>query len=784
MENKIANLIHELKDVDLSGGELFQSIKLNEAEIISVTNLLNSSKQLEKGVIKMLAFDKKISNFSAKIFLLMDSMSRIASYSTRLSSFLTLYKNITVSQKTERNSDLFGINVLRTLHIWYSSSYSDTDYLYLIFMFAIEYAKFSSSQDPILKIHASHWYFFLNGEVSVKTGKKFLADEFPINPSPQYIRKDCWERILALSRLPEFSKFAMEFVRYANRATTPPTESSWEDVFQSVDPLQSSFPDRWENQLNKFEKLLVIQCLRPDALCIFIKDYITIAIGKEFLEPVLEILPYQIPASISMTCLVLSNTHDSIVYDIRRLASQRRIENFLTFLVLGRDDDKKIFEVIEDSISKGKWVVCQECQDDIKMTCKIWNRLKQLESGAFFNSNFRIWLLSQPCDSYPLLLYSNAHRIFVSKTDKCFFANLVSRIIPILEENLAPHEFDSTVTYRGLLLKLVIFYLVCNYRNSYVPLSIFHSRTFNESDLKVSIKMLRTMFKENTPNSIEKDLSSRWMSIFGELAFSSQIGDSWDKRNLNSLFEDFTMLDFASDHAFTNAKAFKKILDMMNRNESKSFNQTLELFNDALDFFGLNANAQQVYLKMQSQNVYQSIKFFNSSQVKIQKQSIWANFENVNSIATKFVSQINNLTFKTVLDLKTSFVEPIVDLHYRFKHMDKVLIDNINRYRNLSRQITSDLDHLSFCLYNGLDDVSISICNQIIENVVPTEWKFNMYKTRASFSDFIDDLISRFEFIIEWFNSRFGSYSTIFKGLVSYKIGYLFNPKSFVYGIF
>ena len=66
-----------------------------------------------------------------------------------------------------------------------------------------------------------------------------------------------WKDVLTLPALPKFTKLAEEFGEHAD---------GFKKIFDSVDPHREPLPGHWDTDLDDFQKMLVLKCIRADKL--------------------------------------------------------------------------------------------------------------------------------------------------------------------------------------------------------------------------------------------------------------------------------------------------------------------------------------------------------------------------------------------------------------------------------------------------------------------------------------------------------------------------------------
>ncbi len=77
------------------------------------------------------------------------------------------------------------------------------------------------------------------------------------NPAPEWISERVWNDILTLPALPTFTKLAEEFSELTE---------GFKKIFDSVEPHREPLPGHWNTELDDFQKMLVLKCIRADKL--------------------------------------------------------------------------------------------------------------------------------------------------------------------------------------------------------------------------------------------------------------------------------------------------------------------------------------------------------------------------------------------------------------------------------------------------------------------------------------------------------------------------------------
>lgn len=111
--------------------------------------------------------------------------------------------------------------------------------------------------------------FLLSGGSAVDSSKM-------ANPSTDWIQDKMWDNILKLPQLNNFDGFLNSFNSNL---------SSWKAYYDSIDPVSEPLPSPWEGKLKSFEKLVVLNTIRPDKTADGFKKFVSLEMGTDFVTP-------------------------------------------------------------------------------------------------------------------------------------------------------------------------------------------------------------------------------------------------------------------------------------------------------------------------------------------------------------------------------------------------------------------------------------------------------------------------------------------------------------------
>lgn len=230
-----------------------------------------------------------------------------------------------------------------------------------------------------------------------------VTDSANKNPDPSWISDKVWINILQLKQLHGFSiDFLQQFHEHM---------STWKQIYDDLKPEEIQMPGIWDSKLTTFEKLLVVNALRPDKFVNAIAIFIERQMGETFISPP----PFDLQKSFEdSNCLtplifILSPGVDPM-QSILSFAEKLKFDESFQSVSLGQGQGRKAEAMIEKAQSLGGWVCLQNCHLAESWMPKLEHLWEQMN---MFNtdSTFRLWLTSYPSKSFPTTMLQNGIKI-------------------------------------------------------------------------------------------------------------------------------------------------------------------------------------------------------------------------------------------------------------------------------------------------------------------------------------------------------------------------------------
>ena len=198
-------------------------------------------------------------------------------------------------------------------------------------------------------------------------------------------------------------------------------ELKWKAYYEHEAAEEEEAPLGAAREMTPFEKLLLLRCLRVDRVTVAVTSYVTGTLGKAYVQP--PVLHYQRlfeQSSATTPILFVLSPGADPVFDVMRLGERlgfkpghrlkhialgqgkrRRpcIPNAMRYVLTLTGMGKKAEELLSVASQRGLWVMLQNCHLLPKWlkTLEKW-----LEKTTQPHSDFRLWLTTDPTESFPL----------------------------------------------------------------------------------------------------------------------------------------------------------------------------------------------------------------------------------------------------------------------------------------------------------------------------------------------------------------------------------------------
>lgn len=571
------------------------------------------------------------------------------------------------------------------------------------------------------EVDAAEWKFLLTGGIGAGS---VVAQ----NPDLTWIGEKCWSEILRISDFPQFMGFSKEFVD---------SVLEWRRLFDSLDPQNVPLPGRWDNQLNGFQKLMVLRCMRPDKILTATANFIIDKMGKRYVEPP----PFDLSSSYSdSNCcspliFVLSPGADPMTGLLKYAEEMGMTGDKIMSISLGQGQGPIAAKLIHQGINSGNWVVLQNCHLAVSWMPQLEKICEDMVPENT-HKNFRLWLTSYPSDKFPVTLLQNGVKM-TNEPPKGLKANLMKSYLgdPINDKVFYEGSKKQEI-FEKMLFGLCFFHALVQERRQFGPIGWNIPYEFNDTDLRISARQLKNFLGEYAETPFEAVAY-----LTGQCNYGGRVTDDKDRRTL------MTCLSTVYTPAITNEKNYKfsesgvyRIPDKLGYQGIIDYIKSLPMETKP-EAFSLHENADIARNQLETDTFFKAIL---STQGKMEAGGGKSNEQIISEVAAEMLSK-----------LPESFDSSKVALKYPVNYlesMNTVLLQEVIRFRNLTEVIRDSLKNIQKAM-KGLVVMSAEledVGNCILIGTIPKVWQGKSYPSMKPLSGYYADLLLRLNFFRKW----------------------------------
>ncbi|KAJ3023365.1 Dynein heavy chain 6, axonemal [Thoreauomyces humboldtii] len=599
------------------------------------------------------------------------------------------------------------------------------------------------------------WNFLLRG------GTPTLGAELPTKPNVRWLSSTMWENLCDLAKtIPDFGYTIEHMQMYT---------MEWETIVESDTPYSCTVPGETGGQLTDFQRLLLIKVLREEKLVSACVDFVKKNMGSEYIDiPPLDLaVAYKDIDNRTPFIFILSTGSDPVSALMKFAASKEiNMQERLHMISLGQGQGPIAEQLLRRAIVSGDWVFLQNCH----LAASWMNRLEAIVKEfslpeTEIHENFRMFLSSMPSKVFPIAVLQDGVKV-TNEPPKGLRAN-VARSFADVSRDLFDDHPPQGGKFRKLLFGVCFFNAVIQERKKYGPLGWNILYDWSNSDLEVSITILKNMLQEY--KTIPWDALSY---LTGEITFGGRVTDDWDRRSLRSILNRFYTPHILDDsYKFSPSGVYYAPPD----GELASFRSYIDKlpFTEEPSVFGMHENADISFQVQETRRLLRSI-------LEVQPRLVTAgggksSEEIVTSLATTILADWPPLLILEIPPERpksarftgsasggsTNEEPPSSVLLELFKKdetgrmlnsLSTVLSQEAARFNKLNNIVRNSLDNLVKAV-KGLVVMSAElelVYKSLLNNEVPTAWSSHAYPSLKPLASWVKDFHKRMTFIRDW----------------------------------
>ncbi|OAJ44270.1 hypothetical protein BDEG_27524 [Batrachochytrium dendrobatidis JEL423] len=598
------------------------------------------------------------------------------------------------------------------------------------------------------KINELEWNFFLRGG-------GMLRSNLPSKPNARWLSSHMWENLCDLAyTIPQFSYIIGHIGMYPD---------DWESLLEADMPYMLPIPGDTTMQLTDVQKILLIKVLREEKLVSTAIEFIKKNMGEKFIDiPPLDLAKAYKDTSPASPLIFILSTGSDPVSSLVKFASSPKVamQDKLHMISLGQGQGPIAEELVKRAMISGDWVFLQNCH----LAASWMNSLESLvkEFGlpeVEINPTFRLILSSMPSKVFPVAVLQDGVKV-TNEPPKGLRANLARSFADVSRDLFDDHP-PQGVKFRKLLFGICFFNAVIHERKKFGALGWNIMYDWSNSDLEVSITILRNMLQEY--KTIQWDAL---LYLTGEITFGGRVTDDWDRRSLKYILQRFYTPQILDDvYKFSSSGIYYAPSDG-DLAYFKSYIDGLP-FTEEPSIFGMHENANISYQVQETRRLIKSV--LDVQPCLMNAGSGKSTEDMVTEIATTILDEWpqvlhievpNNLSATTKFSgagegSDSSISEKLFKRDESGRMIDSlstVLLQEAARFNKLNSLIRASLESLIKAV-KGFIVMSPElelVFKSLLNNEVPDAWANHAYPSLKTLGSWVKDFHKRMEMIRKW----------------------------------
>uniref|UniRef100_A0A3P8ZCE8 AAA+ ATPase domain-containing protein n=1 Tax=Esox lucius TaxID=8010 RepID=A0A3P8ZCE8_ESOLU len=545
------------------------------------------------------------------------------------------------------------------------------------------------------------------------------------NPDPTWLQDKSWDEICRASHLP-----SLQGLRFLV-------------IYDSKEPYNTKLPRPWCDRLNDLQKMIIYRCLRPDKIVPAITNFVTVKLGKKFVEPP----PFNLSKSYTDSnstiplVFVLSPGADPMASLLKFANDKNMGGTKFQSISLGQGQGPIAAKMIRMAMKDGTWVCLQNCHLAVSWMSTL-EKICEDFSPETCHPDFRLWLTSYPSPKFPVTILQNGVKM-TNEPPTGLRLNLLQSYLsdPVSDPNFFNACTGKELVWEKLLYGVCFFHALVQERKKFGPLGWNIPYGFNESDLRISIRQLQLFVNEYDQVPFEAITY-----LTGECNYGGRVTDDWDRRLLMTILADFYNKDIIENPRYTFSPS------------GKYYPPPKSIYEDYVEFirnlpflqypevFGMHENVDISKDLQQTKLLFDSLLLTQGRGIKGGASSggDQALFDIANDILTKLPANF---------DIEAALVKyPVL---YE-ESMNTVLVQEMERYNTLAVTIRVSLQNLLKAV-KGLvvmDAELEALSGSLIVGKLPEKWAKRSYPSLKPLGSYVTDFLAKLKFLQDWYNTN------------------------------
>jgi dynein heavy chain len=511
----------------LDNQELIQTLEISKQKSMEMETQLIKTAEAEEIIKKKRQIYRNVSIHVAHIFFTISDLCNIEPvYQYSLNWYKDIFnmailqtQSQVITDKTKR-LDILKENFTSLLYDKVCMSLFEKDKLVFSFLLNMKIKLISLPPESQLTYNKENRFL-----VTAGSGK----ETHEVNPAKSEEREDIWLSHSAWNSINELMEISEKYKPLGHCFVEK--YEDWKRIFSSNDPINESYPEPFEN-LNIFEKLIIMRVVRPDKTIPVLKTMISTSLGniKYVTSPPFDInKAYSESKNTIPIFFILSPGADPIVI-IENLAKKlnRCWMDDVISLSLGQGQEEIATNNIEMGKAQGKWIILQNCH----LARSFMETLEKLIDAISYeeNSQFRLFLTGMPSKVLPISIIQNS--IKLTQEPPRGLRQSILRSYGSFDDKFY-ESCKMGYKFKRFIYNLCFFHALILERRKFGPLGWNVPYEFSGGDLAISRSQIH-VFLENY-DEIQWDALNYMVA---QANYGGRVTDPADRRLIDIIYRD------------------------------------------------------------------------------------------------------------------------------------------------------------------------------------------------------------------------------------------------------
>jgi len=525
---------------------------------------------------------------------------------------------------------------------------------------------------------------------------------------------------------------------------------AWKAYIQDDEPQQEPLPGEWEEKLSFFQKLIFIKCVRPEKMLYIMMDFVKAKMGSQYIDPVpIDMNKIYPETSNKAACIFVFSTGCDPTDMLLTFCDKHRANGAdrMHIVSLGQGQGPRAVRFIESAVKDGNWVFLQNCHLASTFMPQLELMIESWAEDKSIHKDFRIFLSTMPCSHFPITILQNGVKI-TTEPPRGLRANMLRSYASSVSEEFM-NSCSKEAQFKKLIMGVVFFHGIIQERKKFGPLGWNIKYEFNDSDLQVSLEMVKMYLNESSTSAGVPWETLNYM--LSEISYGGRVTDGWDRRCIKSILAGYYKAEALSDDYKFSPSGLYYAPPLGNLNSYSEYISGLPYQEDPA-VFGMHENANINFQLQESGYATDTIM-----SLQAQDAGGGGGGMSLDEIVGEFVEDmIENLppimytdededTGQFDLDEATGLVNS----------MTTVLSHEMNRFNKLLGVIMRILKEMQKALAGlvVMPDELDKVYAAVTTNSLPPSWGKAAYPSLKPLGSWVKDLYERISFIRSWLHT-------------------------------